>query len=306
MTVRHSRSQRFFYAKIGRANALAGIYLNGGGEIRRPAIPIYFDCAFDNERAFLTSGCAREQGELFFECGRNPIGKFIVVIHAGEVWIVAPCGQVQFVKSMLGYKEESGFVKLLPVAVTRRARTADVPQVLASIGANRYYSSGTFREICGPGNVLAIKSVLGLPIETPDDPSVIHAVQCLSSVEFETLVARLLEERGFFVPAYRGGMMPGADLFAYNKSTDVLSAGELVVQPGQRISIQVKLRESGLRQPFGVDVMICAEQNVSPPTLGSDWLRAVLRDAPKTLSWLKSSLDWLPESFLRATCKSTD
>ncbi len=295
-------SPRFFYAKIGRANELASVYLNGQGEIHQPSIPIYFDCSFDNERAFLDSGCAREQGEWFFECARNPSAKFVIVVHDGEVWIVAPCGPIQFSRSIIGYKENGGFVKLLPVRVIRRVRLADVPHVLASIGANRYYSSGTFREISAVGNVLAIKSLLGLPIPTPTNPSIGDAIECLSSVEFETLVARLLEERGFFVPAYRGGMMPGADLFAFNRSTGALSLGDLVVGPGKRVAIQVKLKAGRWTLPRGIDLMICAQRVVNPPTLGSNWLDVLLQDAPSTREWLKTSLDWLPRDFLRLTC----
>jgi hypothetical protein len=175
--------------------------LNGQGEIGRPAIPIYFDCSFDNERDFLNSNCALEQGVWFLECGREPDGKIIVVAHEGDVWLLRPSGKVEFVKSTVGYKEEGGFVKLLPVEILKRVSLADVPHVLASIGANRYYSSGCSREISGIGNIRAIQSVLGLEIARPTVPGLQAVLECLSSVELETLVARLFEEAGLFVPA---------------------------------------------------------------------------------------------------------
>lgn len=58
---------------------------------------------------FLKDGGAKGQGELFFECGRHPDEKYIVVIHEGNVHILRPSGSVQFKKSSVledkdGYK----------------------------------------------------------------------------------------------------------------------------------------------------------------------------------------------------------
>jgi hypothetical protein len=295
---------RFFFAKIGRSNGYANVYLTGQGEIGRPAIPIYFDCSFTTERDFLDSNCALEQGVWFFECGREPDGKIIVVAHENTVWLLRPSGRVEFVKSTVGYKEEGGFVKLLPVELAKRIPLADVPHILASIGANRYYSSGCFREISSIGNIRAIQSVLGLEISQPTVPGAQAALECLSSVELETLVARLFEEAGLFVPAYRGGMMPGADLFAYNRSTVAVVLGGLTVEAGCRRSIQVKLKTGARKPPPGVDMMVCCEAIEAPGVLGIDWLAAALASSPTTLHWLRQSLDWLPQGFLASTLEA--
>lgn len=292
-------THRFFFAKIGPSNSYANTYLHGKGELGRPAIPIYFNCSFDNEQDFLASNCAKEQEALFFECGRELSDKIVVVIHEGSVWLLQPCGGVDFHKSTVGYQDKGGFVKLLPVELVRRLPLAGVPQVLASIGANRNYSSGSFREITGIGNVRAIRSVLGLGNDPPEKVGLQAALECLSSVEFETLVAKLLEEAGLFVPAYRGGMMPDADLFVYNKSTkEVLRLGEVSVESGQRLSIQVKLKTNARRPPKGIDLLACCEFVKGPGLLGVEWLGAALARSPVTLRWLRLSLDWLPEKFL--------
>ncbi|MEA9418123.1 hypothetical protein VCX22_11590 [Aeromonas caviae] len=91
--------KKFIFAKIGAGNSLAGRYLSGNSEVNFPAVPIYFDCNCDNEEQFLKDGGAKEQGELFFECGRHPDDKYIVVIHEGNVHILRPSGSVQFKKS---------------------------------------------------------------------------------------------------------------------------------------------------------------------------------------------------------------
>ena len=191
---------QFIYAKFDAANRSADRYLRGNGEIGSPCVPIYFDGSADNEEEFLTSGGAKRQGHLFFECGRNPANKFIVVIYGGEVVVLEPVGPIHFVKSEVqsGY---DGFVKLLPVREVIRQPVKDVPAILAGINANRYYSSGTFREISDNGNKIALQCIVDKSkVQIPLQCTPIHALECLSSVELETLVAKLFEELGCFCP----------------------------------------------------------------------------------------------------------
>jgi len=291
----------YIFAKIGTGNSLASSYLRGESEVNFPAVPIYFDCDYDNEEAFLRDGGSKGQGELFFECGRNQDGKFIVVIHEAVVYILRPIGAVHFEKSSVR-EDKDGYVKLLPVEILAQIPISDVPVILASIGANRYYSSGTFREISDAGNIRAIQAALGQPIDIPDNPALVHAIECLSSVEFETLVAKIFEEAGFFVPAYRGGTMPGADLFAYNKSATAISVGGLNIEAGARKSIQVKLRVSANSPPPGIDYLVACNVRESSNVLGAKWLASALKMSPKAKAWLIASLDWVPSAYIEATC----
>lgn len=293
--------KKFIFAKIGSGNSLAGRYLSGNSEVNFPAVPIYFDCNYDNEEQFLKDGGAKGQGELFFECGRHPDEKYIVVIHEGNVHILRPSGSVQFKKSSV-LEDKDGYVKLLPVEILKKMPISEVPVILASIGANRYYSSGTFREISDVGNIRAIQMVLGLNIAVPDSPTIIHAIECISSIEFETLVAKIFEEAGFFVPAYRGGTMPGADLFVYNKLTAPISIGGLSVASGARKSIQVKLPVHATLPPQGIDYLVACNVPESSSVFGAEWLAIALAKSPRTKEWLKTSLEWLPPYFIKETC----
>lgn len=291
----------YIFAKIGTGNNLAGRYLHGKSEVNYPAVPIYFTCEYNNEEEFLRYGGSKSQGELFFECGRNQDGKFIVVIHEAIVYILKPVGEVNFEKSSV-HEGKVGSVKLLPVHILKKIPISDVPVILASIGANRYCSSGTFRKISNDGNIRAIQAALGQTINIPNDSSIIHAIECLSSVEFETLVAKIFEEAGFFVPAYRGGTMPGADLFAYNKSATAISIGHLSIDAGVHRSIQVKLRVKANSPPPGIDYLVASNVRESLNVLGTEWLTSALRQSPKAKAWLIASLDWLPPAYIEATC----
>ena len=88
----------------------------------------------DFEEQFLKDGGAKGQGELFFECGRHPDEKYIVVIHEGNVHILRPSGSVQFKKSSV-LEDKDGYVKLLPVEILKKMPISEVPVILASIGA---------------------------------------------------------------------------------------------------------------------------------------------------------------------------
>jgi hypothetical protein len=290
---------RYIYAKIDNGNRLANTYLQGNCEMNSPAIPIYFDTAQNNEADFLAYGGAREQGRLFFECGHNPSDKVIVVIYDGQVVFLEPTGEVVFEKSTVR-PNGTGYVKLLPVKLTSTMTVTDIPLVLAGIGANRYYSSGTFREIGGNGNKLAIKSVLNQPISPPSPPNVLAAIECLGSVELETLVAKLFEEAGCFVPAYLGGNMQGADLFVYNKTTEIINIATIVLKPGDKKSIQVKLGTNLTRPPTGVDILIAGNVATTPQTFGNQWFHNALKQSQKTREWLYMSLAWLPKSYIAA------
>lgn len=289
---------KYIYAKIDRGNRLASRYLTGNSEVNYTAIPIYFDGDYDNEEDFLKYGGAKNQGALFFECGRHPDEKYIVVLCDAVVHIMKPIGPVTFEKSTV-HEEHPAYVKLLPVEILKKISISEVPMILASISANRYYSSGTFREISDIGNIRALQISLGKDISIPNEPSIVNALECLSSVEFETLVAKIFEEAGLFVPAYRGGMMHGADLFAYNKSMNSKSVGRITIGSGSRISIQVKLRAHSQRPPAGVDYLVTCNALESDNTLGSLWLSEALSKSPITKAWLISSLDWLPTEFVQ-------
>jgi hypothetical protein len=291
---------QFFYAKIDTANRSADRYLTGNGEIGSPCVPIYFDGSADNEEDFLSRGGAREQGQLFFECGRNSANKFIVVIYGGEVVMLEPTGPIQFVKSEVqpGY---DGFVKLLPVREVIRQPVKDVPAILAGINANRYYSSGTFREISDNGNKTALQCILDKSkVQMPLQCTATHALECLSSVELETLVAKLFEELGCFVPAYRGGMIKDVDLFVHNNSGNELTLCGVTLPSKSRYSLQVKLRLNAKKIPNGVDYLITGSDASDPSILGSSWLSEAIKCSPATRDWLFSSLSWLPDAYLNS------
>lgn len=281
----------YFYAKIGQGNALAADFLNGVTPIDTPAIPIFFNASPSNREEFEKDGGAKEQGKNFFWCSDHPDRSRIIVINEGYIFIVKPIGPAIFWKSdrELGYATVNDYIKFLPVETICKRRLADVPGILASMTANAYYYTGTFRKITDPGNILAIQSILEIPLGR-----ILLAKEllfCLSSVELETLVAKMFEEAGCFVPAYRGGAIKNIDIFAKNMGNSRVNIGQIFLHPGGKISIQVKRHTTLTEPPSGCDFLISAEND-------SGWILDVIASFTSTKQWLRESLSWLDPLIL--------
>ena len=286
---------RYFYAKIGTGNTLASEYLSGRTPINKPAIPIFFNCVPGTRSEFLKNGGAKEQGRNFFECADNPENSIIVVINQGKLYLTAPVGDVEFWKAPedLSYLKKGEFVKLLPIKIISEIPLSDVPAILASITANAYYYTGTFREIKDLGNICALKSLLNKPVDDFDYDKPEQLLLCLSSIELETLIAKIFEEGGCFVPAYRGGAIKDIDIFAKNLTNKDIKIGKFEIPSRSSISIQVKRTPHKRKKPAGCDYII---------TLHGDRAKEIIdlvKNTNGTKKWLKTSLEWLPAKILR-------
>lgn len=214
---------KYFYSKIGKGNSLVQDYIiDGNTPIKTPAVPIFFNSEPSNRKEFLEKGDAKEQGINFFWCSDNLDKTTIIVIYEGELFLLKPTREIVF------YEDgENGFIKLLPVEIIVRERLSNVPVILSSMTANAYYYTGTFREIKDIGNIRAIQSVrkynlTPFNVDSPED-----LLYCLGSIELETLIAKIFEDAGCFVPAYRGGAIKGIDIFVKNITKSDISIGDI-------------------------------------------------------------------------------
>jgi hypothetical protein len=283
---------RYFFSKLGKSNSLADDYLHGITPIGCPAIPIFFDCTVSDRQRFIADRSGKEQADNFFWSEAHPSDAVIVAIHDGTLYLVRPNGSVVFWQCAceIGYAKSGQYVKLLPVEVVQKRRLSDVPGVLATMTANAYYYTGTFREISDWGVRRALQHVLDEPCDEVQTSK--QLLLCLSSIEIETLIAKLLEEHGCFVPAYRGGALKGIDIFARNRSDKVVEVAGISIAPSARISIQVKRTSDLGEPPNGCDYLIVAERD-------ADAILLSLRSSERTKSWLHESLSWAIDSFER-------
>ena len=284
---------------MGAGNSEAKTWLDDcANPLGRPAAVIYFG---DNCRTKLPKGHNASQIKSFYRCGDEWQKQdcLIVVVGKGRVWILRPAGAVVELT-----KTPHDLWKMMPVDVVGRFAMKEVPPVLAGINANTYLSRGTFREIgnWGWGNQKAIACAAKLPIPedqmAPENCKAIRLFECLSSYELETLVAKLFEESGCFVPAYRGGVVRDVDVFVHNDQARDINLNGICISPGNKLAVQVKGWRAPGACPPEVDVLIGFDVNGTPNCFDADWLLSCVQQSISTKAWLIRSLNWLPAEFL--------
>ncbi|WP_421882744.1 hypothetical protein [Methylibium sp.] len=253
---------------------------------------------------------------LFAELGldeRHQASARCITISAGEVWCYRFTGRIsaldnEAIEFLRNGQHCIDVPKAIPVAVEERIPIYEVPLIVASLRVNQHFCRGTFAHINPeryPGNVAALDWLWGAV------PEPLHRLQCLSSIELETLIAKLLEEQGAFVPAYKGGFLHGVDLFAYADSAAVAQRSRLpfVRRTDGRLvlSVQVKTRigDVGDVQAWlagGDERVLITIEDERHPALADlhgvryftrEWVEQSLGSAPVSNAWLDRSLNWL-------------
>lgn len=273
----------------------------------KPTAAIYFHRSRVKD---LLAGKGDPQAVEFCQCGEVPKrnNTRMVAMAGADIWILKPTGSV--------YEEEpipkkGDILKVMPVKVLKRVKMIKVPAVLAGLRSNKFLGFGTFRPINNWGNIKAFHSVLGEPMPKdhmeaencgPD-----QLIECLGSIELETLVAKVLEAAGCFVPAYRGGNLIAADLFARNLGSKKIDIDGLVIPAGGRVSIQIK-GWSDIKKHSDVNYMFRLQKQrpLGNGEFSAKWLLGVLEkrrcdpDFGRVRAWLFNSLAcWLPVEFLQ-------
>jgi hypothetical protein len=305
-----SKLNTFYYHKVGRGNKLAQHFLSGDHPIGRPAALILFwritpDDILRGNFPVTMSKSQRTQAINFVESA-DPMKRdeTCIVVVGTKVWLLKPDGEIE-VWPGEGYNPESS-LKLLPVEIMVEADLKDIPRILANIGSNQFLGRGTYRPIteeCYRGNLKAIYTVLRKPWEQSwyEDTNPSGLFECLDSVELETLVAKILEAQGCFVPAYRGGYLKHVDLFA-KADTAVNIDGLMVDNSGVQIQVKgrARLRKGELLPDtylIGYDNRVLSEDD-KRRYFDEDWLLKQCQSNPQVSTWLRKSLEWVPNDFL--------
>lgn len=192
-------------------------------------------------------------------------------------------------------KYEDDLVKGFKIEIIKKIKINLCPLVLTSIKANRKISSGTFKDLSSHlylGNTRALEFLLtGKEVVVPNYS---EYLQCLSSLEFETLVAKFLEEKGFFVPAYKGGFIKNFDLFCRNLTGHPIGLDQKKIQPHEVLSVQIKLNLKKSHLIRAVDMYFCINSDVHQSNI-YDWryFEKEIVAGSATAKWLKTTLDWV-------------
>jgi hypothetical protein len=227
------------------------------------------------------------------------------VIHNAQIWFLRPAGPVEFGPSEeyeLGGRHTPKRMNVEILGGHPR-RLVDVPEVLATLPSNQYLARGTFRPIDDWGCFKAIDVAAGLPTEGAHweigDQNCDQLIECIGSSAMETLVAKILEANGCFVPAHRGGTVKDIDLIAHNDFQSEIRIGEMVIPARSAVSVQVKRWASGIRKPDAADFLVGIDAT-GPGSLGSSWILRETVKMPEVRRWFLRSISWLPDWFLES------
>lgn len=293
---------KYFYMKVGKSNSLAEEWLAGKNPINQPAVVIFFGKSTIAEIKKHKQG---SQTRDFYESSlpKNREHTLIVVIAHGKGWLLNPKGLIKEYKpTSKDITNKTDLWKIMPVKVLKSFDLKDVPPSLAGINANSYLVQGTYRKISNWGNIKAIHSVLRLPFPkehlTGENLVASRLLECLSSVELETLVAKLFEANNCFVSAYRGGNIQDVDLFVHNDTTRNLNLDGLIVPANGVVTIQIKGWSRLRSLPDAVDYLVAFDAPNKPSCFDADWLLNQIRKNSRVNKWLQRSLNWLPTNFV--------
>lgn len=235
---------------------------------------------------------AYADAKLFVDTFSPSINQTAIIFSIGDqyVYFYKQAGELKEIE-----KTKENLVKGFQVKLIKRIKISDCPLVLVTIKSNRYISAGTFRKIEGEkyyGNINAIDYILNkrkVVVESFD-----RYLQCLSSLEFETLVAKYLEELGFFVPAYKGGFIRNYDLFCKNISNKSIVVLSKKVSPNSSLATQVKLRMNKKIIRKYLDLYFCIWSDVCLENIVDGVkLYNLIKFTPETKQWLEQSLYWV-------------
>lgn len=283
---------------------ILNINYNGKSEVdywldERGMAPVFYDCCtLDQIRNGVGHNIrpqAYTDAKRFVETFDTISNDNIVFSIGNEfVYIFRQAGSLQEIEDN---RHKKDLVKFFKIDILRKIKIKDCPLVLVSIKANRFIQAGTFRDLNHDrylGNTKALEYLINN--KTVNVTNYEKYLQCLSSLEFETLIAKYLEEKGLFVPAYKGGFLRNYDLFCRNLGQTNIILGETVIRPNESISIQIKLHLNNdhKKQLDGVDLFFCISSDFEDKKV-YDWHYLLENIAPNssTISWLNNSLYWV-------------
>ena len=133
----------------------------------------------------------------------------------------------------------------------------------------------------------------------PEQQTADQILECIGSPAMETLVAKILEGNGCFIPAHRGGMLKDIDIIAHNDSSQEKRIGEMVIPAKSAKTIQVKRWATGVVKPRAADYLVGIDAK-GLGGLGASWILAEAKKCQAVWQWFTRSIGWLPASFVQS------
>lgn len=208
-------------------------------------------------------------------------------------------GQSKYKVDTSHYKIKPDNVIGFPITLLAEIPVVKAPLVLSTIKSNQYLSRGTFKELWKKstkddpestfnsyfGNRKAIDYLKsGEPVKVDNFE---QYLECLSSIEFETLIAKIKEEQGYFVPAYKGGSFKDYDILCFKKDK------EEYIQTKLNLSKDTFKDYKDIKDLNIYCVHSEVDKQIYQNIFNYEDIQKQLEKCPETKKWLKRSLNWV-------------
>jgi hypothetical protein len=265
------------------------------------------------------------------------IKPIFITIDSGWIWIYEPIGVPQNGDRFMfprkakdgSFKDTWDLPKLYNIRMLLGESPlpiSEVPYILGAMKSSQAFARGTFCSIGRninddkiskyKGNLAALVCLLkdvDFVLNEFDNLS-IDPLHCLSSIELETLVAKIFEANGCFVPAHRGGVLKDIDLIA--RASDNTKISGLDFNANETLSIQIKLNISNSKKDIN-ELRQFLDRSKNHYLITSDldeechsdletyknngqfltakWIKSQIAKNPSVEKWFEESVKWLPK-----------
>jgi len=245
---------------------------------------------------------------------KDPEARLITIDK--KIWIYKIIGQIKYESTddIVQKKSDQTSEKIVPkyydIEIINSCEIKEAPYILATMKTNQAFSRDTFRRIDEKkygGNIAAIKYLIGELNDFKIDP-----LKTLSSVQLETLIAKIFEKNGAFIPAWRGGTLKDIDIIAKfegNIPDNLLI--KKIQEKDKDINIQVKIKlndennvndlKEFLEKPntfliTGDDEPIDKLKDYAEDKqyLTSKWIKKQIYSYDEIKKWYEKCIEWLP------------
>lgn len=245
---------------------------------------------------------------------KDPEARLITIDE--KIWIYKIISQIKYESTDVIVQKKSDQIseKIVPkyydIKIIETCEIKEAPYILATMKTNQAFSRNTFRRIDEKkyeGNIAAIKSLIGELNDFKIDP-----LKTLSSVQLETLIVKIFEKNGAFIPAWRGGTLKDIDIIAKfegNIPDDLLI--KKIQEKDKDINIQVKIKlndennvndlKKFLKKPnnfliTGDDEPIDKLKDYAEDKqyLTSKWIKKQIYNYEEIKNWYEECIKWLP------------
>ncbi len=275
--------------------------------LERKIAPIFFG-NLNCEKFLLSSDKRFASAKNFLTL--NGSDNWIISISPNYLWMYQVTGDPKDESPIFLKDGSSDIPKIRDISNIKKINLGEAPFIIASMRVNQAFCRNTFLQINPDkyiGNCVALDYLL-----FKNSNRKYSELDCLSALELETLIAKIFEESGFFVPAYRGGSLKDVDIYAEKIASSGAPSLSSLFDDVTRIEIQIKkhidekftmkIMKSWRRSSSQDKEKLCrilissdttVETSIENGVFGPDWITQSLKKLPITSEWLKKSLRWL-------------